>query len=226
MDDFDPGKVFSSIDQGGRYAYANQPRIAGWNLARFAETLLPLLAEGEEEAVAAAQEAIDAFPPAFDRAYRERMLGKLGLTRREEEDTELLSELLTFMADDAADFTLAFRALSALGDAPGEADGAMRALFRDRERLDAWLSRWRERLAGEERDEAARQTAMKATNPAIIPRNHLVEAVIQSATMGEFGPFHALVDALADPFADRHEGTAFALPPRPEEAVQQTFCGT
>lgn len=132
LDEFDPGKVYSSIDQGGRYAYANQPRIAGWNLARFAETLLPLLGEGEEEAVAAAQEAIDAFPPAFERAYQGHMLAKLGLERREEADVALLSDLLTLMADDAADFTLTFRALSALGDGPGEADAALAAHVRDR----------------------------------------------------------------------------------------------
>jgi len=226
LDGFDPAKVFSSIDHGGRYAYANQPRIAGWNLARFAETLLPLLGESEDEAVAAAQAGIDAFPPAFDAAYQGRMFDKIGLSRREEGDADLLSELLTLMADDAADFTLVFRALSSLGNAPGDADGTMRALFASTERLEAWLARWRARLALEERDEAARKAAMKATNPAIIPRNHLVEAVIQSAVMGEFGPFHALVDALAEPFADRHEGSPFAVPPRPEQVVMQTFCGT
>lgn len=226
LDEFDPDKVFSSIDHGGRYAYANQPRIAGWNLARFAETLLPLLGQTQEAAVASAQEAIDAFPAAFERAYHEQMFRKLGLERREEGDVELLSDLLSLMADEAADFTLFFRALSRLGESPGEADGAVRALIRDSVRLEEWLARWRARLVREERDETARQAAMKAANPAIIPRNHLVETVIQSAVMGEFGPFHALVDALADPFAEAHEDSPFAIPPRPEEVVRQTFCGT
>ena len=226
MDAFDPGCVFSSIDQGGRYAYANQPRIAGWNLARFAETLLPILDDDEDAAVAAAQEAIDAFPPAFEQAYQARMLAKLGIEETRDDDPELLSDLLSLMAESSADFTLTFRTLSTLGDAPGEADARFRAFFSDAERVDAWLSRWRTRITEEVRGESARQRAMKRVNPAIIPRNHQVEAAIQGALGGDFAPFHALVDALADPFDGRHEGSEYARPPRPGEEVRQTFCGT
>jgi uncharacterized protein YdiU (UPF0061 family) len=226
MDAFDPKTVFSSIDQMGRYAYGNQPRIAQWNLTRFAETLLPLLADDEQAAIAVAQAAIDDFTETFDAAYQAGMRRKLGLFTARDDDPALAQDLLAAMAKNQADFTLTFRHLgdAALGPAH---DAAVRGQFTDPADFDAWAVTWRARLADEPQDATARHQAMQAVNPAFIPRNHRIEAVIQAAvTSDDFAPFRELMAVLARPFDEQPAFAAYADPPLPEQRVLETFCGT
>jgi uncharacterized protein YdiU (UPF0061 family) len=178
MDAYHPDTVFSSIDHQGRYAYSNQPRIAHWNLVCFAQTLLPLLGSDEAEAVSGAQEAIDAFPGRYEAAWLAGMRRKLGLAEMRDGDRALAQDLLGRMAENGADFTLTFHRLSDAEGPGAEADVAMRGLFKDPAAFDAWATRWRQRLAEEHLDTAGRRAAMRAANPAFIPRNHLVEEAI------------------------------------------------
>ncbi len=226
MDEYNPGKVFSSIDHQGRYAYGNQPRIAQWNLARLAETLLPLLAEDEQAAVAAAQEALSGFAPIFEAAWVGGLRRKLGLFEERPEDAELAADLLQRMAANGADFTLTFRRLCDAAAGP-EQDGGLHALFADPAAYDAWAANWRQRLAAEGGEPAPRQAAMRMVNPAYIPRNHLVEEALEAAVARQdFAPFQAMLDVLARPYEQRPGLARYAAPPAPEERVQQTFCGT
>jgi uncharacterized protein YdiU (UPF0061 family) len=226
MDAYDPGTVFSSIDAQGRYAYANQPRIALWNLTRFAETLLPLLADDQKDAIAMAQEALSEFSQIFDVAYQAGMRKKLGLFTARDSDPALAQDLLNAMTKNQADFTLTFRRLGEAALDPA-ADANVRQLFADPTEYDTWAVVWRQRLAPEPQDAATRRTAMQAVNPAFIPRNHRIEAVIQAAVNNDdFAPFHELLSVLAKPFADQPALAAYAEPPQPEELVLQTFCGT
>lgn len=226
MDTFHPGMVYSSIDQHGRYAYVNQPRIAQWNLARLAETLLPLLDENEDAAVAEAQAAIGRFGGLFQAAYLAGLRRKLGLFDARPGDLELAQDLLERMAANEADFTLVFRHLSdaALGAAHDE---PARGLFADPAAFDAWAVQWRARLALEGEGGEARRAMMRTASPAFIPRNHLVEEVIRAAVdQSDFGPFERLVAVLARPYDDQPDAVRFGQPPRPEQVVHQTFCGT
>ena len=226
MDAYDPATVFSSIDHAGRYAYGNQPSIALWNLTRFAETLLPLLAEDEDQAVAAAKESLGSFAPRFQAAYLGGLRRKIGLATEREGDAALAQDLLTRMAENGADFTLTFRRLCDAAAGP-EGDAAVRALFADASAYDAWAVRWRRRLTEETTDPDARSAAMRAVNPAFIPRNHLVEAALDAAvTRQDFAPFEELLEVLSRPYEDRPGYERYAAPPAPEERVQQTFCGT
>ncbi len=225
MDAYDPAAVFSSIDEGGRYAYGNQPRIAQWNLARLAETLLPLLADGEEAALASAHEALAAFGPRFEARYFGGLRGKIGLATDWEGDDALARDLLRLMAEQGADFTLTFRALSDM--AGGEGEAAARALFTDLVAFDAWAARWRERIAREPGAPETHRAAMRAVNPAFIPRNHQIQAVIEAATdRKDYAPFADLLAVLSRPYEDQPDRERYTLPPRPEERVLQTFCGT
>jgi uncharacterized protein YdiU (UPF0061 family) len=225
MDHFDPMKVYSSIDYRGRYAFGNQPRIAAWNLARFAETLLPLLAPEQDKAIALGQAALDGFKAGFDAAYQAGLRAKLGLATAAEGDVELAEALLDAMAQSGTDFTLAFRKLGdAAGDPTCEAD--LRRLFQEESAIDTWLPRWRERLSREAVSPAERRAAMHRVNPAFIARNHLVEEALSAAEGGDPGPFEMLLGVLARPFEEQPGKARYALPPKPEEVVQQTFCGT
>jgi serine/tyrosine/threonine adenylyltransferase len=226
MDAYDPATVFSSIDQHGRYAYGNQPRIAVWNLARLAETLLPLLAENEDAAVAIAQECLAGFSPIFEAAYFGGLRRKIGLQSERDGDTTLVNDLLKLMAENAADFTLTFRRLADAAADPA-ADASVRSLFNDPAAFDPWASRWRWRLGDEAGDPSTIREAMRAVNPAFIPRNHLVEAALNAAIEREdFAPFEELLLVLSMPFEDQPGFERYSLPPEPEERVSQTFCGT
>jgi uncharacterized protein YdiU (UPF0061 family) len=223
MDAYDPAKVFSSIDQHGRYAYGNQPRIAVWNLARLAETLLPLLADEEDKAVEVAQEVLAAYSARFEGAYFGGLRRKIGLVKEQDGDIALVNDLLKLMAENEADFTLTFRRLC---DAPTD-DAAVRSMFTDPSAFDAWAARWRWRLGEEAAEPAAIRDAMRAVNPAYIPRNHLVEAALNAAIeRDDFAPFEQLLEVLARPFEERPGFELYAQPPKPEERVLQTFCGT
>ncbi len=212
MDDYHPMTVFSSIDQYGRYAYARQPEIAAWNLAQLASSLLPILGSDRLEE---AQAAIDGYADLYAAEWLSRFRAKLGLTSAEDGDADLIQALLTLMAEQGADFTNTFRAL---------ANGRPEEVFKDPAVLDSWLADW---TARRDRDPAStdkQAEVMRRANPSIIPRNHRVEEVIAAATNGDLGPFHALHAALQNPWD--HDGSPYALPPRPEEKVAATFCGT
>jgi uncharacterized protein YdiU (UPF0061 family) len=226
MDGYNPATVFSSIDRLGRYAYANQPQIALWNLTRMAETLLPLIDENEDRAIADAQAVLGGFQSRFHSAYISGFRQKLGLFTEHEEDGALVEELLRAMAQNEVDFTLLFRQLA---DAQAESEGeeVVLTLFPDPVAYDAWVQRWRARLRKEPEGVAARSVAMRAANPAFIPRNHRVEAVIRSATQeDDFEPFLELLEVLSRPFDDQPKFSHYMAPPRDEERVLATFCGT
>jgi serine/tyrosine/threonine adenylyltransferase len=197
-----------------------------WNLARLAETLLPLLAEDQDKAVEVAQDALTAFSPRFEAAYFGGLRRKIGLASEHEGDTALANDLLKLMADNAADFTLTFRRLCDAAAGPA-ADPSVRSLFTDPAALDSWASRWRWRLGEEAAEPASIRDAMRAVNPAYIPRNHLVEAALNAAIeRDDFEPFEQLLQVLARPFEERPGLELYATPPKPEERVMQTFCGT
>lgn len=226
MDAYDPGAVFSAIDRQGRYAYSRQPAIGEWNLTRLAECLLPLISDDADAAIAEAEQALDEYGAIFQRAYQGGLSRKLGLLTEREGDVELGRDLLQAMGTSGADFTLTFRRLS--DAATGQEDGAgVRSLFANSSAYDEWLPRWRRRLDQEPTDAAARRVAMLAVNPAFIPRNHLVEAVIRAAVdEGDFAPFHELVTVLSNPFAAQPAFARYEEPPADHERVFQTFCGT
>ncbi len=232
MDTYDPATVYSSIDRRGRYAYGNQPAIAHWNLTRLAEALLPLLGHDQDAALTEAQAALDSFAPAFGAAWLGGMRRKLGLTTAQPGDADLIQSLLTGMAENRADFTLTFRGLSDAEDRM-----SAREQFIDPTRFDAWAVRWRERLGQEGGLSEERRSAMRAVNPAFIARNHRVEMVLDAAQNGaaqngaaqdgfDLAPLDELLSVLARPFDDQPDRAAYAAPPRPEEVVQATFCGT
>ena len=223
MDAYDPATVFSSIDQHGRYAYGNQPRIAFWNLTRLAETLLPLLAEDERAAIAEAEAALGAFADRFDEAYRAGLRAKLGLIGEQAGDTDLAYELLGLMKTAGADFTNTFRVLCDAA-ARSEHDAVLRASLG--EGWDEWAESWRARLAAESGGGEARRAAMRAVNPWVIPRNHRVEAALAAAHEGDMRPFDELSAVLARPFEEDPARLPYTEPPKPEERVRATFCGT
>lgn len=229
MEAYDPDTVFSSIDRNGRYAYRNQPAAAHWNLIRLAEALLPLLeteAGSEEAAIASAREALAAFEPQFLAARLSGLRRKLGLLTEHDEDGALAEDLLERMAANQADFTLTFRRLCDAAFGPAGDDG-VRALFADPSSYDLWASKWRRRLEAEPASPEERKAAMQTANPAYIPRNHQVEAVIVAAVeRQDFQPFEDLLRAVTQPFDESPELQQYATPARPEECVTQTFCGT
>jgi uncharacterized protein YdiU (UPF0061 family) len=226
MDAYDPATVFSSIDQHGRYAYGNQPRIAHWNLARLAETLLPLFSDDQDKAIAEAEEALSAFGPRFEAALHAGLRRKLGLFTERPEDVALARDLLRGMAEQRADFTLTFRRLANAVADPAR-DDEVAALFADPSAYREWAQRWRERLSEEPQDGATRRVAMRTANPAFIPRNHRVEAVIAAAVeRDDFAPFEKLLAVVARPYEDQPAFADYADPPQPGEEVRQTFCGT
>jgi uncharacterized protein YdiU (UPF0061 family) len=228
LDGYDPGAVFSSIDHQGRYAFGNQPRIAGWNLARLAEALIPLLAGDERGAVEVAHAALDTFPARFGEAYSQVMGEKIGLTLHGEDDELLLRDWLDLLSSQAADFTRAFRALAHAAESGRDTElkrllddgGALDARF------DAWAPRWRARLAQEPGGAVASATRMLVANPAYIPRNHRVEEALAAAEGGDLAPFRELVTVLCRPFEEQPGKERYAAAPKPEERVTATFCGT
>jgi uncharacterized protein YdiU (UPF0061 family) len=225
LDEYHPQKVFSSIDTGGRYAFAHQPRIALWNLARLAEALLPIVDPDVDRAVALVGERLDAFAPRFEAAHLRVQRAKLGLTLEDPGDPALLEDLYARLAANEVDFTQFFRRLCDAAADPAR-DAEVASGFADPDAFAAWAVRWRARLAREPGEPAARRAAMRRVNPALVPRNHRVEAIIAAAVDGDFAPFEALARALERPYDDPPAGAGWETPPRREERVQATFCGT
>ncbi len=234
MDSYYPDTVFSSIDHDGRYAYKNQPRIAQWNLARLAETLLPLLADEAGEAIAQAGEVIAGFPARYQFHWLKRMRNKLGLNVDDEDDLSIIEDWLNLLQVGRVDFTLAFRRLA---DAAAGQEEPLRALFPDPQELDAWLSLWLTRCLIEDRrittgiapvPALSRPDAMRCANPWLIPRNHRVEEALTAASAhGQLEPFLNLLNALKQPYAEQLHQADYATPaPTLFTACYQTFCGT
>ncbi|WP_170599582.1 protein adenylyltransferase SelO [Ruegeria arenilitoris] len=212
MDSYHPNSVYSSIDRMGRYAYSNQPEIAVWNLAQLATALIQQI-EDKQAAVEEATEIVHAMPDLMQQHWLRRFRAKIGLTIEEDGDLALISDLLTRMAQNQADFTNTFRALG--GD-------AARDQFSDPAAFDSWAEGWRARLT-READPAA---VMHAANPAFIPRNHRVEQMIQAAVQGDYAPFHRLNAVLTRPYDDQPDAADLIRPPTQDEVVHATFCGT
>ena len=226
MDHYDPNTVFSSIDHAGRYAYANQPGIAYWNLARFAETLLPLIDADEKRAVALATEVLETFVAQFETRWFENMCRKIGVADGRDGDAELINRLLGTMQEAGADFTLTFRWLSRAAESQ-EAESALRELFAQSPAIDDWLRDWRGRLASDQQSTAERAGSMRRVNPIFIPRNHRVEAALNAASeRGDFQPFHRLLGIVQRPYEDQPDAEGYEQSPQPSERVLQTFCGT
>lgn len=222
MDNYHPDTVFSSIDRRGRYAYSNQPKVAQWNLARLAECLVPLIDKDEEKAVELATQALKAFSQTYEDLWLARMAAKIGIAEPQPDDRTLLNELLDLMADDEVDFTLLFRALC---DSV-ESDNCLH-LFKQESAGKAWLKKWRQRLKDEPSSVTEIASQMRLVNPAFIPRNHRVqEAILAAEQEGDLRPFNELKAALAEPFKDKPDYQHLTQPPKPEERVQRTFCGT
>ena len=229
MEAYDPATVFSAIDQHGRYAYGNQPRIALWNLTRLAEALLPILEQeegSEQAALVSAQESLAAFAPKYEAAQLAGLRRKLGLLREQEGDAALAEDLLERMLGNGADFTLTFRRLCEAAEGP-EGDASVRSLFADVGSYDTWATRWRQRLEEEPGSGAERAASMRLSNPAFIPRNHLVEAALNAAVeRQDYKPFEDLLEVVLLPYEDRPNLQRYKMPARPEELVTRTFCGT
>lgn len=223
MDAYNPKIVFSSIDTQGRYAYGNQPGIAQWNLARFAETLLPLIHPDTEEAVRIATAELHVFAEQYMGYWLIELRRKLGLMTETEEDGELVNELLAIMAEQQVDFTKFFRRLAqaALHDlAP------VRALFAEPAAIEPWLARWQTRAQSEEIDPTERAAAMNRSNPIYIPRNHKVEEALQAAVAGDLTKFERLLEVLSAPFTERHAFGEYAEPAPASFGAYVTYCGT
>ncbi|MEG9432417.1 protein adenylyltransferase SelO [Terriglobus sp. ADX1] len=228
MEQYHPATVFSSIDRNGRYAYQNQPAIMIWNLSRLAECLLPLMQEeegSEQGALDAAYEVLNSFQTTFERAHINGLRSKLGLATEHAEDLDLAADLLQRMAANQADFTLTFRRLADVLEK--HEDYPTASLFRDPSAFTEWSQRWQSRIAQEDGTVEARIASMRAVSPIYIPRNHLVQEVIDAAVLREdFTPFERLLEVTSKPFEERLGLDHYSAPAKPEERVLQTFCGT
>jgi serine/tyrosine/threonine adenylyltransferase len=223
MDAYDPATVFSSIDSYGRYAYGNQPAMAQWNMARFAETILTLIDSDTQRAVDIATPAVNSFREHFEVCWIAGLRRKLGLVTSEEGDPALVSALLDLMQRAGADFTLTFRRLCDAADGGAEDIlGAAPPI-----ELVQWLGRWRSRLARDPQLPADRARSMRTANAAYIPRNHRVEAALAAATeQADFGPFNEMLQVWSRPYEEQPGREAYLTAPLPAERVLQTFCGT
>ncbi|MBS9403526.1 YdiU family protein [Halomonas sp. TRM85114] len=225
MEAYDPRTVFSSVDAGARYAYANQPWMTQWNIARLGETLLPLIEKNPEHAIEPATALLEAYPDIYEAEWLAVMRTKLGLEREETRDRALVDALLEAMHHGRADFTLTFRQLADAAET--EDDEVLVALFENPGAIRDWLPRWRERLTLEQAGGAAIASRMRSVNPLYIPRNHKVEeALVAAAERDDFGTFATLGEVLSQPFTEQPGREAYARPAALDERVFRTFCGT
>lgn len=219
MNAYDPATVFSSIDSGGRYAFGNQPAIAHWNLSVLVGALLPLIHANEDEAVALAQAVLDEFPALFRAAHLRMACAKLGIDAPRNGDAALVQELYDWMRANHADHTNTFTALM-------ENDVPAHAPFTD-ERFHAWHVRWRQRIGDDPATMSTARTLMRRTNPVVIPRNHVVEQVLDAATLQhDLGPFQNMLAVLQEPYTNVTIPEMYRLPPLDGDGGYRTFCGT
>lgn len=228
MDAYAAETVYSSIDHAGRYAYNQQPRIGFWNLAQLAQCLLHLLDDDESEAMESAQLILDGFASRFEDRFHAGLRAKIGLAENLEGDTDLAFDLLHRMSEQRADFTNTFRGLSGLAAGDATNDGPVRELFDDPNVFDEWAAKWRQRLKAEPRDDPERHAAMRVENPAYIPRNHRVQQAIDAAVAEDrdLQPLDDLLTVTGTPFDDHAALSDYTRPPRADEVVARTFCGT
>jgi len=219
MDRYDPATVFSSIDVHGRYAYGNQPGIAAWNLARLAESLLPLLHEDEEHAIVLAQDALSEFAALYQRHWLSGMRAKLGIFNEEAEDEALIEGLLALMQKNQADYTNTFLALTFNQQSGSTLLGL--------DEFTQWRAQWQARLERQEQSAELAQQLMRSNNPAVIPRNHRVEEALEAAAKrDDFSIMERLLKVLSNPYAHTPEQADYANPPETIDTQYQTYCGT
>ena len=218
MDTYDPGTVFSSIAHTGRYAYANQPAITQWNLARLAETLLPLINENAEKARDLAEEAINGFGVVYKEKSLSMLRAKVGLFGEQPEDEKLITDLLDWMHQKGADYTNTF--LDLTNEAPLKGESYNSDTFKE------WHARWQARVVKNTQPLESSLALMRANNPVVIPRNHIVEQALDAATNGDLHPLKNLLAALQEPYKNSSDLKPYQCPPKPEEKVCHTFCGT
>ena len=218
MDTFDPNTVFSSIDRQGRYAYANQPYIAQWNIARLAESLLALMPGKKEEAIGETEALLNSFEQVYKKKWLAMMRSKLGLADPQKEDEKLITDLLDWMHKTKADFTNTFRDL-------GKPELSENELFKT-ESFESWHTRWQERLKQEPKGLDSSLSLMGSVNPAVIPRNHKVEEALTAGEQGDIEPFNRLLQAIEQPYEDGDHLLPYQAQPKQTEKVYQTFCGT
>ncbi|SET16472.1 Uncharacterized conserved protein YdiU, UPF0061 family [Oceanobacillus limi] len=219
MDTYDPATVFSSIDREGRYAYGNQPAIGQWNLARFAETLVPLIHENQDRAIELAKEELSTYARLFQTYWLDGMRSKLGLFHKEENDEALVKDLLMLMKKYQADYTNTFRGLTFDKDEAPE-------LYASSE-FQAWRKQWHDRLEKQSKSKTEVQELMRKNNPAVIPRNHRVEEALDAAVNNEdLDRMEKLLEVLKDPYSYTSDQEIYAQLPEPSDRVYQTFCGT
>ena len=224
IDAYDPKAVFSSIDRNGRYAYGNQPNIAQWNLARFAESLLDLIDPHDSDtAIAKATETLNHFPHHYQAEWLRGVRAKLGLMKDLPNDLDLANDLLALMAEDRADFTQTFRSLS---DVARGSEAAFRDRFLDLSKIDRWLDRYAKRSSLEDIPATVRAAALDRVNPVYISRNHKVEEALEAAEGGNLVPFDTLLQAITSPFEARDGFEAYAAPAPDDFGPYTTYCGT
>jgi uncharacterized protein YdiU (UPF0061 family) len=218
MDTYDPSTVFSSIDHGGRYAYANQPAIAQWNLARLAETLLPLMDENIDKAKELAEDAINGFGVVYKEKSLSMLRTKIGLFGEEPEDEGLITDLLNWMQQKGVDYTNTFLDLMKEESPKGEPYNS--------DTFKEWHTRWQVRRSKNKEPLESSLALMRANNPVIIPRNHKVEQALDAGINSDLQPLKDLLAALREPYENSPHLEPYQSPPKPEEKVCQTFCGT
>ncbi|MBA9028418.1 uncharacterized protein YdiU (UPF0061 family) [Peribacillus huizhouensis] len=217
MDTYDPATVFSSIDMQGRYAYGNQPYMAGWNLARFAESLLPLLHDDQEQALKLAQAEIANFMELYQGKWLAGMRAKLGMFNEETEDEALINSLLILMQKHHADYTNTFSALTF--------DKQEDTVLFGTPEFTQWYEIWQARLSRQQESKDSVNQLMRNSNPAIIPRNHRVEEALEAAVQGDYSVMERLLDVLSNPYAHSTEQAEYSTLPV-SATPYQTFCGT
>jgi serine/tyrosine/threonine adenylyltransferase len=219
MDTYDPETVFSSIDTQGRYAYVNQPYSGGWNLARFAESLLILFHDDQEKAVEMAQEALGEYSNLYRSTWLDGMRAKLGIFNKEEKDAQLIENLLDIMKENKADFTNTFRVLTF--------DKYEDANLKDKKEFVEWHGEWQARLKRQNETKESSHQLMKDSNPAVIPRNHRVEEALEAAVEnGDYRVMNRLLEVLSNPFEHSPDQEEYCKPPKPTNIPYRTYCGT
>ena len=218
MDAYDPETVFSSIDHNGRYAYFNQPGITKWNLARFAETLLPLIDKNKDKAIKIVTEIINNFGEIYKKNWLEMMRKKLGLIGEKNNDEKLINDLLSLLHEQKADYTNTFCSLM-------NEDVQNDKIFNNKEFID-WHQKWKERLAKNNNSTEESLKLMRSVNPIVIPRNHKVEEVLEAANKDDLNPFHDFLKVLEKPYENQIKNNNYQSPAPPSEKKYQTFCGT
>ena len=224
MDRYDPSTFFSSIDTQGRYAYSNQPLILFWNLARFAETLIPLIDKNEKNAIEILSQKISLMQNKYEKAWLKIMSEKIGILSTQDGDLDLINDILEIMKNERADFTLVFRYLA---DFIVGKENLLVDLFDDNNKINKWIVNWKKRIEKEGKFDKSLSIRMKKINPLYIPRNHLVEHALHEALSREnYKPFHKLLNFVTNPFDEIYNGEEYTLPAPITDKPYKTFCGT